>query len=131
MPDQIHRHLSKCMREIYADTPFDEGELHELVTGTILNAKCKAFSIGGTGIGKTHLCIGVVASVTWARAWDRLFNLIDLVNQLKQEKSKCRSGRLARNSCVTTPLSSTSLDTRGFRRIASERTHCSIVRDCF
>ena len=51
--------------------------------------------IGGTGTGKTHLCIGVASAVIRARAKGRFFNLVDLVNQLEQEKAAGRSGRLA------------------------------------
>ena len=42
---------------------------------------------GGTGTGKTHLCIGVAAAVIRSRARGRFFNLVDLVNQLEQEKA--------------------------------------------
>ena len=50
---------------------------------------------GSTGTGKTHLCIGVAAAVVRARAKGRFFNLVDLVNQLEQEKAAGRTGRLA------------------------------------
>ena len=54
--------------------------------------QCDAVS---TGTGKTHLCIAVAAAVIRARARGRFFNLVDLVNQLEQEKAAGRSGRLA------------------------------------
>ena len=50
-----------------------------------------------TGTGKTHLCIGVASAVIRARARGRFFNLVDLVNQLEQEKAAGRSGRLSEN----------------------------------
>src|SRR5271157_4636549 len=53
------------------------------------------YAPGSTGTGKTHLCIGVAASVIRSRARGRFFNLVDLVNQLEQEKAAGRSGRLA------------------------------------
>ena len=59
------------------------------------DAKRNAIFIGGTGTGKTHLCIGVASAVIRARARGRFFNLVDLVNQLEQEKAAGRSGRLA------------------------------------
>ena len=46
---------------------------------------------------KTHLCIAVAAAVIRARARGRFFNLVDLVNQLEQEKAAGRSGRLSEN----------------------------------
>jgi DNA replication protein DnaC len=45
--------------------------------------------------GKTHLCIAVASAVIRARARGRFFNLVDLVNQLEQEKAAGRSGRLS------------------------------------
>ena len=66
-----------------------------LAAGTFLDAKRNAIFIGGTGTGKTHLCIAVASAVIRARARGRFFNLVDLVNQLEQEKAAGRSGRLA------------------------------------
>lgn len=51
--------------------------------------------MSGTGTGKTHLCIAVAAAVIRSRARGRFFNLVDLVNQLEQEKAASRSGRLS------------------------------------
>ena len=62
----------------FADTPIDEGQVRELAAGTFLDAKRNAIFIGGTGTSK-----------------GRFFNLVDLVNQLEQEKAAGRSGRLA------------------------------------
>jgi DNA replication protein DnaC len=72
---------------IFADTPVDEGQVRELATGSFLDAKRNAIFIGGTGTGKTHLCIGVASTVIRTRARGRFFNLVDLVNQLEQEKA--------------------------------------------
>ncbi len=80
---------------VFADTPVDEGQVRELATGAFLDAKRNGIFIGGTGTGKTHLCIGVASAVVRARARGRFFNLVDLVNQLEQEKAAGRSGRLA------------------------------------
>src|SRR5882724_285319 len=80
---------------VFADTPVDEGQVRELATGAFLDAKRNAIFIGGTGTGKTHLCIAVAAAVIRSRARGRFFNLVDLVNQLEQEKAAGRSGRLA------------------------------------
>jgi hypothetical protein len=52
-------------------------------------------SLGGTGTGKTHLCIAVASAVIRTRARGRFFNLVDLVNQLEQEKAAGRTGRLS------------------------------------
>ena len=80
---------------VFTDTPVDEGLVRELATGTFLDAKRNAIFIGGTGTGKTHLCIAVASAVIRTRARGRFFNLVDLVNQLEQEKEAGRSGRLS------------------------------------
>ena len=80
---------------VFADTPVDEGQVRELATGAFLDAKRNAIFIGGTGTGKTHLCIAVASAVIRTRARGRFFNLVDLVNQLEQEKAAGKSGRLA------------------------------------
>jgi DNA replication protein DnaC len=81
---------------VFAQTPVDEAQVRELATGAFLDAKRNAIFIGGTGSGKTHLCIAAAAIIR-ARARGRFFNLVDLVNQLEQEKAAGRSGRLAEN----------------------------------
>ena len=80
---------------VFAGTPVDEGLLRELATGAFLDAKRNVILIGGTGTGKTHLAIGLASAVIRARARGRFFNLVDLVNQLEQEKAAGRGGRLA------------------------------------
>src|SRR5665213_4529592 len=47
----------------FTDTAVDEGLVRELATGTFLDAKRNAIFIGGTGTGKTHLCIAVASAV--------------------------------------------------------------------
>ena len=71
--------------------------MRDLITGAFLDAKRNGIFIGGTGTGKTHLCIGIAAAVIRAGARGRFFNLVDLVNLLEQEKAAGRSGRLVEN----------------------------------
>ncbi len=79
---------------IFAGTVIDEGLVRELATGAFLDARRNAIFIGGTGTGKTHLCIAVASAVIRAKARGRFYNLVDLVNQLEQEKAAGRSGRM-------------------------------------
>jgi DNA replication protein DnaC len=79
----------------FAETVIDEALVRELATGAFLDARRNAIFIGGTGTGKTHLCIAVASAVIRAKARGRFYNLVDLVNQLEQEKAAGRSGRLA------------------------------------
>lgn len=67
----------------------------QLAQGAFIEAKRNLILIGGTGTGKTHLAIAIAAAVIRARARGRFFNLVDLVNQLEQEKAAGRSGRIA------------------------------------
>jgi len=87
--------LKDIAKFVFAGTPVDEGLVRELATGSFLDARRNVIFIGGTGTGKTHLCIGVAAAVVRTRAKGRFFNLVDLVNQLEQEKAAGRTGRLA------------------------------------
>jgi DNA replication protein DnaC len=79
---------------IFEGSPVDEGQIRELAAGDFIDAKRNLILIGGTGTGKTHLAIATVAAVIRARARGRFFNLVDLVNQLEQEKAAGRSGRI-------------------------------------
>jgi len=79
----------------FADTVIDEGKVREIATGTFLESKRNAIFIGGTGTGKTHLVIAVAAAVVRSHARGRFYNLVDLVNQLEQEKASGKGGRLA------------------------------------
>ena len=78
----------------FSGTVIDEGLVRELATGAFLDARRNAIFIGGTGTGKTHLCIAVASAVIRAKARGRFYNLVDLVNQLEQEKAAGRSGRM-------------------------------------
>ena len=49
--------------------------------GDFLKTQRNAVCIGGTGTGKTHICIAITANCV--RRGARFFNLIDLVNRLE------------------------------------------------
>ena len=87
--------LKDLSRFTFGGTVIDEALVRELATGAFLDARRNAIFIGGTGTGKTHLCIAVASAVIRAKARGRFYNLVDLVNQLEQEKTAGRSGRLA------------------------------------
>ena len=79
---------------IFEGTPVDEGQIRELAAGDFIETKRNLILIGGTGTGKTHLAIAIAAAVIRAKARGRFFNLVDLVNQLEQEKAAGKSGRI-------------------------------------
>ena len=77
--------------------------MRELATGAFLDARRNAIFIGGTGTGKTHLCHRrCLGRHPQPGPAGRFFNLVDLVNQLEQEKGR-RPQRPARSrSCCAT-----------------------------
>jgi len=79
---------------VFDDTPVDEGQIRELATGDFIDARRNLILIGGTGTGKTHLAIAIAANIIRARARGHFFNLVDLVNQLEQEKAAGKSRRI-------------------------------------
>jgi DNA replication protein DnaC len=56
--------LKDLEKFVFADTSVDEGQVRELAAGAFLDAKRNAIFIGGTGTGKTHLCIAVATAVS-------------------------------------------------------------------
>ena len=69
--------------------------VRDLHDGGFLRTQRNAVCIGGTGTGKTHICIAITANCARRGARARFFNLIDLVNRLEAEARAGRAGRLA------------------------------------
>ena len=70
-----------------------------LYEGGFLTEKSNIILVGGTGTGKTHLAIAIARQVIRNGKRGRYFNLLDLVNQLEQEKLNGRGGKLAEALC--------------------------------
>ena len=112
---------------VFADTPLDQGQLRELATGAFLDAKRNAIFIGGTGTGKTHLCIAIASAVIRTRARGRFFNLVDLVNQARAgRRPPARAAGWPRNCCATISSSSTSSAICRSSQSGGRGTCCSI-----
>lgn len=79
----------------FADAKVDERRIRELYSGQFLNEAHNLILIGGTGTGKTHLAIAIAAHCVRIGRKSRFFSVIDLVNQLEQEKQQGRAGSLA------------------------------------
>lgn len=75
--------------------PVDEQGIRSLYEGSFLENRSNIILIGGTGTGKTHLCVAIASQAVRRGARARFFNLVDLVNQLEQEKIAGKAGRLA------------------------------------
>jgi DNA replication protein DnaC len=76
-------------------SPVNEMQVRHLYDGTFLADNTNIIMVGGTGTGKTHLAIAIARQSIRNGRKARFFNVLDLVNQLEQEKLDGRGGRLA------------------------------------
>lgn len=83
----------------FIETPINEAQVRMLYEGGFLTEKSNIILVGGTGTGKTHLAIAIARQVIRNGKRGRYFNLLDLVNQLEQEKLNGRGGKLAEALC--------------------------------
>ena len=79
----------------FSASPVNETQVRTLYEGQFLAAQSNVILVGGTGTGKTHLAIAIARQSIRTGRRCRFFNLVDLVNQLEQEKLAGRGGRLA------------------------------------
>lgn len=79
----------------FAQSRVNEAQVRTLYEGSFLAEKSNIILVGGTGTGKTHLAIAIARQTIRNGKRGRYFNLLDLVNQLEQEKLAGRGGKLA------------------------------------
>lgn len=88
--------LAKTLAEFdFTASPLNEGLVRDLHDGGFLETQRNAVFIGGTGTGKTHMCIAITANCVRRGARARFFNVIDLVNRLEAEARTGQAGKLA------------------------------------
>jgi DNA replication protein DnaC len=75
--------------------PVDETQIRTLYTGEFIEQQRNVIFVGGTGTGKTHLATTIAGQAIRNGYRARFFNLVDLANQLEQEKLAGKGGRLA------------------------------------
>ncbi len=73
----------------------NEALVRDLHDGGFLETQRNAVFVGGTGSGKTHICIAITANCVRRGARARFFNVIDLVNRLEAEARAGQAGKLA------------------------------------
>jgi DNA replication protein DnaC len=78
----------------FGDSPVNETQVRTLYQGSFLPTRSNVLLIGGTGTGKTHLAIAIARHLIQQGRRGRYFNVVDLVNQLEQEKLSGRGGKL-------------------------------------
>ena len=81
----------------FSASPVHEPKVRSLYQGSFLSTRSNVLLIGGTGTGKTHLAIALAKNQIQQGQRGRYFNVVDLVNQLEQEKLGGRGGKLAEN----------------------------------
>jgi DNA replication protein DnaC len=79
----------------FSASPVDEVQVRSLYEGRFLSGRSNIILVGGTGTGKTHLAIAMARQAIRSGSKGRFFNLVDLVNQLEQEKLANRGGKMA------------------------------------
>ena len=79
----------------FADSPVNEMQVRHLYDGNFLSDHTNVIMVGGTGSGKSHLAVAIARQSIRNGSKARFFNVLDLVNQLEQEKLEGRGGRLA------------------------------------
>jgi len=79
----------------FTETPINEMQVRHLYDGNFLSDHTNVIMVGGTGSGKTHLAIAIAKQSIRNGKKARFFNVLDLVNQLEQEKLDNRGGKLA------------------------------------
>ena len=76
-------------------SPVNEMQVRHLYDGNFIIDHTNIIMFGGTGTGKTHLAIAIARQNIRNGRKARFFNVLDLVNQLEQEKLGNRGGKLA------------------------------------
>ena len=78
----------------FGSSPVNETHVRSLYHGSFLSTNSNVILVGGTGTGKTHLAIAMARQAIKNGKRGRFFNVVDLVNQLEQEKMAGRGGKL-------------------------------------
>jgi len=76
-------------------SPANEALVRSLYEGRFLSDQGNVILVGGTGTGKSHLAIAIARHAVRSGMRGRFYNLLDLVNQLEQEKLANCGGRMA------------------------------------
>jgi len=80
---------------VFENTIIDENQIRSLYDGGFIQECSNLILVGGTGTGKTHLAIAIAAHAVRKGYRARFYNLVDLANELEQEKVAGDGGKLA------------------------------------
>ena len=79
----------------FTESPANEMQVRNLHEGNFIADYTNVIMVGGTGSGKTHLAIAIARQSIRNGRKARFFNVLDLVNQLEQEKLNSKGGHIA------------------------------------
>lgn len=79
----------------FSASPVNEMQIRTLYDGSFISDHTNIIMVGGTGTGKTHMAISIARQNIKNGRRARFFNVLDLVNQLEQEKLNAKGGTLA------------------------------------
>ena len=101
----MHRDLAGFEFE---QSKVDRRQIEQFATTAFTDCAENIVLIGGTGTGKTHLATALgVEAVTRHGKRVRFYGVVDLVNQLEQEKAAGKAGRIARGLILAVNTSAT------------------------
>lgn len=81
----------------FSGTPLNEAQVRHLHEGDFAAGHGNILLVGGSGTGKTHLAISLGMALIRQERRVRMYNIVDLVNELEREKQSGKSGRLIRH----------------------------------
>ena len=78
----------------FSEACVDENQIRSLYQGDFIDEHTNLFFVGGTGTGKTHLAIAIAAQTIRNGSKAKFYNLVDLANELEQEKMAGNAGKI-------------------------------------
>jgi len=79
----------------FSASPVSLAAVDALYQGIFVQSASNVVFVGGSGTGKTHLSIALGMNLLRQKKRVRFFNVVDLANQLEQERQSGKTGRLA------------------------------------
>lgn len=76
----------------FSQTKMEPDRIMALHSGKFIEVERNVILVGGTGTGKTHLSIAIASEAVRQGKRCRFYNVVDLVNQLEQEKLTGKAG---------------------------------------
>ena len=78
----------------FAGASVDENQIRSMYQGDFIEEHTNLIFVGGTGTGKTHLAVAIAAQTIRNGNKSKFYNLVDLANELEQEKMAGFAGRI-------------------------------------